>query len=694
MKKERSMNSFGRGLILLNTPYTPMLRRGLDRIRAHSRGPVDILHDRSTADPLGQESAWVLDLRALPPAPEALDRAGQLAADSWAVEIIGDRPAIVTLRVGSDRARLFALYHVAECLVAGEPPSAWAIERRPRVPKRYAWPSAGNVCSPVFRPDQFARSLDELPGLGINGVLITFTPTHGTHYGRETIPFVLSSDGVSVDRQKLPAFRALMDELKSYGLDVHLFHQAFTPASFARESVRAYYNGTRELPGFEGAVERSSQELAEAIFTHLPEVDGLLHHSIECEWVWGEAVSIFPCQDDRAAASAFEAYLRGMTRACGIHGKELSYWTHVSGVSARQIRLQHRVLAEFPEVTVVEDHAWPNNVWPFAPVMGHVADDLQAQVVKGRFGLSIDTTDGEYYGAGALPTAYPDPHIRCAQAAAELCAEMSFVRMNEQSLTPLGTLDDINAIHVIATAAQWWENPCPTEAMWQQWGSRRFGPEAGPTVVSAVKKSREFVTKGVSAGHTPLIDHSGLSTGGWRPHNPTGPWALFANPGKLLVEKSYDELVGDEFRPWQVGVRGVAIDDFLHDSREAEAAMRDALTEIDGVRAHLKAEDAEYLTTCFSDALLMIEAVRYTAIAARANSVHIEDGSRTSRRALEDACVAMEAYAVRIEAERGPGFRAVHWFMKTRLDGEEVAGYGVPIGLRAIAEMYRIQGEA
>ena len=181
----------------------------------------------------------------------------------------------------------------------------------------------------IFRPDQYRQVLEELPGLGINGVLITFTPTHGTHYGRETIPFALTEDGVAVDRHKLPAFRKLLDELKSYGLDIHLFHQAFTPPPFTPEMVRAYYDGKRELPGFDAAVEKSSRELAEAIFTHLPQVDGLLHHSIECDWIWGDAVSIFPCTDDKAAGGAFEAYLRGMSQACKAHGKDLMYWTHV-----------------------------------------------------------------------------------------------------------------------------------------------------------------------------------------------------------------------------------------------------------------------------------------------------------------------------------------------------------------------------
>ena len=684
------MNVRGTGAILVGRDRREIVGRGLDRIEARSPAPMDILHGRQWNGAVLSDYTWVVELDHVPPARKPMDRAAALIADSWAIEVSGNKPARVSIRAGSERAQLYALYHVAECLATGKPPAEWAIERRPRAPKRYGWPAAGNVWSPIFRPDQYKRVLEDMPALGINGVLITCTSTHGTHYGRDTIPFSLTKDGVAVDRHKLPVFRALFEELKSYGLDILLMHQAFTPPGFAAEDVREYYNGAGELPGFEAAAEQASHAMAEAIFTHLPRVDGLLFHSLECEWMWGNAVSIFPCKDDRAAGGAFEAYLRGIGRACKTHQKDLMYWTHVSGISARQIRLQHDLLAKFPDVLVVEDHAWPNNMWPFAPVMGHIAPDLQANVTKGRFGLSIDTVDGEYFGAGALPTAHPDPHIRCGKAAAELGAELSFVRMNEQALTPLGTLDDINAIHVIATVEQWWANPRPTDRLWREWCVRRFGAAAAPAVESALKKSRTIIVKGLRAGNMPLLDHSSLLIGNWQPNRRHRAWDVFARPGEALAAgKPWDDLSCDEIRCRQVNAHGVELETYLRDSKEAMDAAREALREIEAVRDALAPEDHAYLTSCFADAIPTIEAVRVTVAAARTSALCMANRTEETLHALEAACRAMDACADRIEAEHGIDFRRTHWLFKTHWKGREYKGYGIPIALRVIAANYR-----
>ena len=481
-----------------------------------------------------------------------------------------------------------------------------------------------------------------------------------------------------------------MTWLKSYGLRICLFHQAFVPPGYTREELREHYDGKRELPGLDEAIVESSRELAAAMFTHLPEIDSLLFHSLECEWFWGNAVAMLPAEDDAAAERGLDAYLRGLTRACEEHGKDLLFWTHVSNVSMRQFRLMHRVLERHPAVVVVEDAVWPNTMWPFAPVMGHVAPALKESATRGRFCMAVNTTDGEYCGAGALPTAYPDPHVLAARTAAEVGAEYAFVRLNEQSMTPLGTMQEITAINVIGAGAQWWEPARPMERLWHEWCTRRFGAEAAPAIVSALQKSGTIIRKGLGAGGEPLMDHNGLAVYSWVPRRGPNAWTVFAFPGEPLVEKTYDELAtGRDCRAWQMDAHGVELEDFLRNSAEAGAAARDALREIESVRTHLAPQDAEYLTRCFSDSLLMMEAVRVTAVAAAASGRCLREGAERHREEFEKSCAAMEACADRIEAERGMDFQSVHWFLKVTVDGKEYAGYGVPVSLRLLAGIYR-----
>lgn len=682
------MSGIPKFAILEPVSPSPMLRFGVARIQDKAPHPVDVLHGRNTGDPMLADYNSVLELdERVVPAKGTAESSN--ACDCWAVEVSGGSPKRISITAETERARLFALYHIAACLEKDLPTVEWAIVRKPLIPRRYAWISAGNCWSDVCRPDWFDRDIEDIPGMGFNGVLLTPTPTHGTSIGRQTLPFTLTEGGVEVDRLKLPAFSGMFDRFKSYGLDISLLHQAFIPPQYAMDDVRAHYNGKRALPGLENEIEKCSRAMASAIFEHLPQVDSLLFHSLECEWMWGSAVSMFPSKDDEASERSLDAYLRGLLQACEEHGKELMFWTHVSGISARQIRLMHQVLERHPSVMVVEDHKWQNNTWPHSPVMGHVAEDIRQSVTSRRWGMSIVSTDGEYYGAGALPTAYPDPNVLAAKTAAERGAGMAFVRFNEQSLTPLRTLEDVNAIHVIATSEQWWEPARSMDELWLEWCERRFGASAAPVVVSALKKSEAIIMKGLSAGRQPLIDHSGLSVGCWRPGADNRAWGLFARPGQLMVEKPWDELVCEEMRPWQVNARGVELEDFLRDSAEAQAAAREALREIESVRGELKPEDFDYLTVCFEDARRMMEAIRRAATGVRASADCLRDASEINRRTLEEACAAMEACADRIEKERGVDFCSTHHFMKAVLDGKEYHGYGVPITLRILAGDYR-----
>ena len=679
------------GAVFVHTSPSPILRRGVERLQKKCPYPLDILHNHGDVDPSFSRYQWVLildDLNASGTHTKKTDR----PSDAFAVEVSKSSPQRLTINAESERARLFAMYHIADCLEMKAAPAKWAIRRSPLLEKRYAYISAGNGLSKVCRPDWFDHDIEDIPGLGLNGVLLILTPTHGTSIGRQTLPLTLTQKGVEVDRFKLPAFLQMFDRLKTYGLDISLFHPALIPPRFTMKAVRDHYSGKAHLVGLEKAIEKSSYDMAAAIFTHMPQVDSLFFHSLECEWMWGTSVAMFPCKDETAAGRAFEAYLKGQTRACDEYGKTLMFWTHVSGIPARQIRLMHTILARYPTVLVIEDHKWPNNTWPHAPVMGHLAKDIRDKVTAGRWGMSVVCTDGEYYGGGALPTAYPDPNVLSAESCVKLGAECGFLRLNAQALTPLRTLEDVNGIHIIAASEAWWEPARSKDALWSDWCTRRFGAAAAPTVVSALKKSKTIILKGLSAGRQPLIDHSALLTGSWAPGNRLNAWGVFAHPGELLVDKAWDELTGREFRPWQVKARGVALDDFLRNSAEATGAAQEALREIESVRNDLTDQDYAYLKTCFSDAILMMEAIRLTAVGARASALCMRKKTKANLRRLKEACAAMDACASRIQAKRGIDFRSAHHFFRTSLKGKAYQAYGTPIALRSLADTFRACG--
>jgi len=674
------------GVILLNTDLTPVLRRGLDRIRQLSPDQVDLLHHRRAEDSLGNEYSWILTVTPLNEPARGKETWQDL--ESWEIEVSAGEPAQIGLNCTGERGRLYALYHIAACLEQGKEPSQWAAERKPLLEKRYAWVGAGNCWYDVYRPDLFEHDLRELPAMGFNGILLVCNETEGTSAGRQPLPLSLTEGGVKVDRYRLRPYQWLFERLKSYALDICIFHQAYLPPQYSLQEVHEYYNGQRDLPGFEEKIKESSRDLAEALFRELPQIDSLLFHSLECAWFWGHAAAMFPSKDDAAAERALRAYLDGLGSACSTAGKDLLFWTHVSGVSPKQLRLMREVVLDYPEVLLLEDQAHENEHWLHCPVMGHVPQDLIEAQSRKRFGLAINTTDGEYYGAGSLPTAYPEPHIRAAQTALELKMELGIVRLNEQSATPLGTLQDINAIHISGVSEKWWTPERPLEELWLEWCARRFSQKAARQVAAALQKSADIMTKGFSVGKMALMNHNGLKDSVWRRGNNWG-FEIFDKPGELIITGDFEDLRPCDLRAWQVEARGASIEDFLRSSKEGENAALEALELLESVKSDLSSEDYTYLTSCFQDSLPLIEGIRSTALAAYATSQLIKKPGEEQKQKKEQACAAMESLADKVEAERGLNFLPVYPIFKITWQGKEYKGYGLPIALRGIAQYFR-----
>jgi len=319
----------------------------------------------------------------------------------------------------------------------------------------------------------------------------------------------------------------------------------------------------------------------------------------------------------------------------------------------------------------------------------HLAEDIWNKVTARRWGMSITSTDGEFYGEGSYPTAYPEPNVHSVETAVQRGAECVYVRFNEQNMTPLRALEDVNAIHLIACSEVMWQDPRPIDVLWTDWCTRRFGAAAAPAFVSAIKKSKSFILQGLSAGNQPLVDAWFRQAASWTPGRAYRAWDLFARPGERLVDKPWDELVCDEIRPWQVSARGVVLEDFLQGSVQAEDDMREGLREIESVRGDLAEEDYAYLSTCFANAILFIQAVRVTAAAALVASLYAREKSAEHRQRLETACAAMDDCADHIEAEHQTLYPHGYQTIRQAIVGNIRGAYGPPVGLRRIAEEYR-----
>jgi hypothetical protein len=189
--------------------------------------------------------------------------------------------------------------------------------REPLVPIRVAMVSPCTRFGKRFSPELYDRTVKELPSLGFNGVLVILATTHGTAAGRDLLPEILG------DAERTKAWSQVFDRVEALGLDVYLTYSPLVPPGFSPEQVKQHYAGRRKLEGLPAAIRAATEAQANALYTALPQVDGLVLHSLELEEIWGrDVVSPYPAQDVPAAEQALGAYLDGLQAAGKKHQKK------------------------------------------------------------------------------------------------------------------------------------------------------------------------------------------------------------------------------------------------------------------------------------------------------------------------------------------------------------------------------------
>jgi hypothetical protein len=292
---------------------------------------------------------------------------------------------------------------------------------------------------------------------------------------------------------------------------------------------------------------------------------------------------------------------------------------------------------------------------------------------------------------------YPDPHWQAAIESADRGAEVVIVRFNEQDRTPFGTLFGLNGIMPVAAARALWAPRPSLEEVWHQWAADRFGAEAAPHVIAALRQTGTVITKGFCYRGMPLLTHSTVSQHRWRPvtswrgdaRTPiVGPPA-----GQPLHAVDAESVRYSEFMSWQIQPTSGTIDEFERNQAEARAALEEAVASLRAARPHLSDDDYRHLHEACVNTQWMLRAVGQVGRLAHAANVVLTAGradpTADAREAWSKQIEMLQRLAAQIEKEFGAGYLTTHYFIRVTVDGRTRSGPSLPMCLRAVAQQHQ-----
>jgi hypothetical protein len=587
------------------------------------------------------------------------------------------------------RGVLFACHDLAQRIEQGDSLQSINLTRRPLVPRRLALLPPSTRFGKHFQPELFWRSLAELPRLGMNGVLIVPAKTHGVPAGMTSLPLRFLDGEVRSIQPELGEWRSVFQRIKAAGQDIFLLCSPLIPPEFSPEQVRDHYQGSTTLADYDAKAEATLRSFLGGLFDELPEVDGVVFHSLELGELWDGAVSMFPARNVTAACSAFNAYLTALESVCRERGKTPCFWNHVGGIDgAALVRIRQEIVRR-AEVVNLEDAYWPNAGWPMLPLLGYLPETLRSEIHRrGRFGMFVELTDGEYYGGGSLPVVYPRPAYEAAREAVRRGAEVTVLRLNEHDETGLGTLFSSTAVLFEMAASQLWSPPRAPEDVWSDTCRRLYGKDAASVVEKALRRSESILLNGFTLGGFPLLDHEGVNPHHWLRGNMV--FRLFAMPGTPVVDGPYARLRGEESTAWQSNSKATSIKVFRARNAKARVEAEAGLSEILSAQSLLEPADFRRLRDVFADALVVLDTLRMLGQAAHAgNLVRMNSDERADwEPQLRKALQKLEDRADWIDATKGPGFLRLHEFVVIRSKDVTYAGPSLAESLRIIHEDY------
>lgn len=531
--------------------------------------------------------------------------------DSWVLKTLPGKPVTVLCLGQNNRGMLYAAYQLADLLSSGQDIENLNQFFEPRISQRYVSFGATLYGRQTYQPAQYQRTLEELPRYGYNGVLIY--PGGGTPIGRQASPVLETPEGrLYMDEKNTRRWNSWFDDLKRYDHDIIMTIPPVIPMGYTHEQVQRFYQGGPEPAGFTDSLKGHFKQFLTLLTQAYPEIDSYMFNSTEGatfgrnERFFGAPGAQFSGKKYLANnAKVMTAYFDVLSDFFKGRLDQVSFWTHSFGLTSEGIVTMREILFNYPEITIIEDDYWNNNLWPHdLPSMNYLPEDLRANIhIKNPFGLFQIATDGEYYGGGSVPNAYAGSHIRSAADALDRKAKLVIQRLDLHDRTPYGTLFGTMEVVPMISSAQFWSPTLPENSIWSKWADRRFGHTAAPYVINALKTSKTIIEKGLSANGADLLAvGSEFNPRSWKMGTEVKHFDLFGRPGQLIVQKTAKDVIkSTEYTKYQMKTRSIAIGDYLKNMKEAQHAIAFGISEIEKAKSYLDKNDYEMLSETFGN---------------------------------------------------------------------------------------------
>lgn len=632
----------------------------IDRIREYSNAITNIVAAPAKKDERKKYDLTIV-LGTSKDSPELKDQWKKHASakkDSWLVQTVSVNPLVIMASGLDERATLYAAYHLADLLKAGADISGLQLFFQPKIVQRYVSYGTTTHGRRYHQPSLYYKNLKELPRYGYNGVLIY--PGGGTPIGRRASPILETAEGkLYTTAENTNDWKNWFGEVKKYQLDILMTIPPMVPPGYSKKAIQDYYAGGPEPKEYIFNLKAHYKQFLTLLARDYPEIDSYLFNSTEGA-TFGRNERFFGSPDVKRFSNqsylvnneqVMKAYFDVLSDFFKADINKVSFWTHSFGLTSEGIAKMREILFQYPKVLILEDDYWNNNLWPYnIPAMKYLPEDLRARIhTKNPFGMFQIATDGEYFGGGSLPNAYPGSHIRSAKNAVERNARMVIQRLDLHDRTPYGTLFGTMEIVPIAASKQLWD-PTPSEPeIWQQWADRRFGKQAAPFVINALQKSENILINGFSCNGIDLLANgSEFNPRLWfKDEKGLTRFNLFSKPGRLLVNKTGDDVIySEEYTAYQMDTHTIAIKTYLQNQDSTLNSIQNGLKEIEKARPYLKQEDYKMLNGIFENGQNVINALRLLGETAYATNITLSnyDNIRDPAALFNKSITNLEAY--------------------------------------------------